>query len=316
MSESSVADLKPDLRTAGTGGAMLDRALGRARWSILWERLWPALASIVTAVGLFLAVSWLGLWLWLPPIGRAIGVGVFFLLAAAAFAPLFLVRWPNRNDQLRRLDHNSGVQHRPATTMSDRIAGGGDDSHAVALWRAHVERALRSAKSLKAGLPMPRVALRDPMALRGLVLVLVIATFFAAGGDRLRRVNAAFDWHGVIAPANFRIDAWVSPPSYTGKPPVILPGLRPGEPVQAADNAYSVPAGSTLVIRATGQIKLDIAISGGLEESDAAARPVAAARCRRAALHHQRGWYGHRARSCRERSRLALHRHPRPGAGY
>ena len=40
--------------------------------------------SIATAIGLFLAVSWLGLWLWLPPIGRAIGLGVFCLIGAAA----------------------------------------------------------------------------------------------------------------------------------------------------------------------------------------------------------------------------------------
>jgi hypothetical protein len=49
---------------------VLARALGRARWTIFWERLWPALASVATVVGLFLAVSWFGLWLWLPPIGR------------------------------------------------------------------------------------------------------------------------------------------------------------------------------------------------------------------------------------------------------
>ena len=62
----------------------------------------------------------------------------------------------------------------------------------------------------------------------------------------MKRIAAAFDWQGVMAPANFRIDAWVTPPTYTGKPPVILPGLRPGEPVQTAA-ALAVPAGSTLV---------------------------------------------------------------------
>src|SRR5207302_5425327 len=62
----------------------------------------------------------------------------------------------------------------------------------------------------------------------------------------------------------FRIDAWVSPPTYTGRPPVILQGLRPGEPVPTAA-ALSVPAGSTLVIRATG-IHLDVVASGGLAE--------------------------------------------------
>jgi hypothetical protein len=47
---------------------------------------------------------------------------------------------------------------------------------------------------------------------------------------------------------------------------VILPGLRTGEPVQAAQ-ALSVPAGSTLVVRATGDAKLDVAATGGLSEA-------------------------------------------------
>src|SRR5262249_46781238 len=67
------------------GDDLLARALRRARWTIFWERLWPALASIATVIGLFLALSWLGLWLSLPPTGRAIGLGIFFLLTAAAF---------------------------------------------------------------------------------------------------------------------------------------------------------------------------------------------------------------------------------------
>src|SRR5262249_59213606 len=87
-------------------------------------------------------------------------------------------------------------------------------------------------------------ALRDPFAVRALVAVLVVATFFAAGGERMKRIAAAFDWQGVMMPANFRIDAWVSPPPYTGRPPVILPGLPPGEPVHSA-SALSLPAGDT-----------------------------------------------------------------------
>src|SRR2546428_10342552 len=56
----------------------------------------------------------------------------------------------------------------------------------------------------------------------------------------------------------------VAPPPYPGPPPVILPGLRPGEPVQSAA-ALSVPAGSVLVIRATG-IHLDVVASGGVSQ--------------------------------------------------
>ena len=254
------------------GDDVLTRALRRARWTIFWERLWPALASVATVVGLFLALSWLGLWLWLPAVGRAIGLGAFFLLAAAAFAPLLMLRVPSKIDGLRRLDRNSGLPHRPATAIADEIAAPTQDSFSIALWRAHVERALRAATTLKAGVPTPRLALRDPFALRTLVAVLVVATFVAAGGERLKRVAAAFDWQGVMVPANFRIDAWVSPPTYTGKPPLILQGLRPGEPVPTA-TAISVPAGSTLVIRATG-IHLDVVASGGLAEPSSGAQSV------------------------------------------
>jgi uncharacterized protein (TIGR02302 family) len=253
-----------------TGDDLLVRALRRARWTIFWERLWPALASIATVIGLFLALSWLGLWLWLPPAGRAIGLGIFFLLTAAAFAPVLMLRVPSRIEGLRRLDRNSGLPHRPATAIADEIAAPTEDSYSVALWRAHIERALRAAKTLRAGLPMPRLALRDPFAVRALVVVLVVATFFAAGGERMKRVAAAFDWQGVMMPANFRVDAWVSPPPYTGRPPIILPGLRPGEPVQTAA-ALSVPAGSTLVVRATG-IRLDVVASGGLAEPSSGAQ--------------------------------------------
>src|SRR6266436_7547924 len=104
------------------GDALLARALKRARWSILWERLWPALATLATAVGLFLAVSWLGVWLMLPPLGRAIGVGLFFLLTAAAFATFVTFRIPTSADGLRRLDRNAGLPHRPATAMADDLA--------------------------------------------------------------------------------------------------------------------------------------------------------------------------------------------------
>ena len=128
------------------GSEVLKRALGRARWTIFWERLWPALASIATVAGLFLAVSWLGLWLWLPPLGRAIGLGVFFLLASAAFAPFFLLRVPTTNDGLRRLDRNSGLPHRPATAIADEIAAPSSDSFSLALWRAHLERASADGK--------------------------------------------------------------------------------------------------------------------------------------------------------------------------
>ena len=248
-------------------GSALATALRRARWTIFWERLWPALATLATAAGLFLTISWLGVWLWLPPLGRAAAVLAFAVIALAAAVPFVFVRVPAIADGLRRLDHASGLRHRPATALVDALAVTPSDSYSLALWNAHVERARAAAQTFKAGWPSPRVAGRDPYALRALVLIACIATFVAAGGERWKRIAAAFDWQGVVLPANFRVDAWVTPPAYTGKPPIILAGIHPGETARAADAAgepVTVPAGSTLVVRATGKLHLDVAGSGGV----------------------------------------------------
>jgi uncharacterized protein (TIGR02302 family) len=267
-------DEQPDNRVQSTR-IMLAKALKRARGSLLWERLWPALATLATAVGLFLALSWAGLWIVLPPLARAGALVIFGLLTLAAAIPLLMVRVPSQLDGLRRLDNTSGERHRPATAIADEMAANSHDPVAQALWRAHVERALLSASKLKAGWPQPKLSLRDPMALRALVLMVVVASFFAASGERVSRITAAFDWTGVVAPPNFRIDAWVTPPVYTGRPPVMLQGLRPGE---AANNAafanlpVTVPAGSHVVVRATGKVNFDLVKKGGLEDAAADGR--------------------------------------------
>jgi len=256
--------------------AVLETALRRARWTIFWERLWPALAALATAIGIFLSLSWLGLWLWLSPLGRTIGLIAFAVLALAALWPFVGLRVPAMRDALRRLDRGSGLRHRPATAIADALAVTSKDPYSLALWNAHVARSLQAARSLKAGAPSPRVARRDPYAVRALVLIACVATFFAAGGERWHRIAAAFDWQGVVLPPNFRVDAWVTPPPYTGKPPIMLPGIHPGEAAALQSGGpVAVPAGSTLTVRSTGKLSLDVSGSGGVTPSKEEARAPA-----------------------------------------
>jgi uncharacterized protein (TIGR02302 family) len=265
MNEQRPQETRLDARLA------LARAVKRARGSLLWERLWPALATLATAIGLFLALSWAGLWLALPPLSRAIGLVLFAFVTLVAAFPLMRVRIPGIHDGLRRLDRGTGAAHRPATAIGDTISANRNDPVAQALWQVHIERALLSARTLKAGWPQPKLSLRDPMALRALTFMLVVASFFAASGERVKRVTAAFDWQGVVAPANYRIDAWVTPPLYTGRPPVMLQGLRPGDTAQnnpgLGAGPVSVPTGSLLVIRSTGKVSFEIARAGGIEDA-------------------------------------------------
>ncbi|MBW7974028.1 TIGR02302 family protein [Bradyrhizobium sp. BR 10289] len=241
----------------------LAQALDRAIYAIAWERAWPHLARLLTVIGLFLVVSWAGLWLALPFIARAIGLVVFAGIAIAALFPLIRFRWPSREEALSRLDRGSGIRHRPATTLTDTLTS--QDPIAKALWQAQRERTLASLRRIRAGLPQPRLALHDPWALRALVMVMLVATFFAAGDERAMRLGAAFDWNGVLAPTNIRVDAWVTPPLYTGKPPIILSAANKEAAALSASGPLAVPAGSTLIVRSSGG-SLDVVVSGGLKE--------------------------------------------------
>ncbi len=240
----------------------LAQALQRARYAIAWERSWPHLARLLTVIGLFLAVSWAGLWLALPFLARAIGLGLFALAALGALFPLVRFRWPSREEGLSRLDRGSGIRHRPATALTDTLAT--QDPVAQALWQAQRERTLASIKRIRAGLPSPRLAIHDPWALRALVAVMMLATYVAAGDERALRTLAAFDWNGVLSPANIRVDAWVTPPLYTGKPPIILSAANKEGALPAA-GPLPVPAGSTLIVRSSGGT-LDVLAGGGVSE--------------------------------------------------
>jgi uncharacterized protein (TIGR02302 family) len=240
----------------------LTQALQRASYAIAWERVWPHLARLLTVVGLFLVVSWAGLWLALPFLGRAVGAGLFAIAALVALFPLIRFRWPRREEALSRLDRGSGIAHRPATALTDTLAT--QDPVALALWQAQRERTLASIKRIRAGLPAPRLAIHDPWALRALVIVMMVAAFVAAGDERTLRLTSAFDWNGVLAPANIRVDAWVTPPVYTGRPPIILSAANK-EAALPQNGPLAVPAGSTLIVRSSGGT-LDVVAGGGITE--------------------------------------------------
>jgi uncharacterized protein (TIGR02302 family) len=254
---------EPNRDTAAVSRLRLAEALQRAKFAIAWERSWPHLARLLTVAGLFLVVSWSGLWLILPSLVRAAGLCLFAVLALAALVPLLKFRWPSREAALGRLDRGTGIRHRPATALTDTLAT--QDPVAQALWQAQRERTLASIKRICAGLPSPRLTIHDPWALRALVAVMMVATFVAAGEERTARVIAAFDWQGVLSPANVRVDAWVTPPVYTGKPPVILSAANKDAAASDA-GPLPVPAGSTLIVRSSGG-SLDVVVGGGLTEA-------------------------------------------------
>lgn len=240
------------------GPRLPDHLVRRAQAALLWERVWPPLAAAGAVVLVFLTVSWFGLFVQLPPLLRGLAVALFGAGLFATLFPLLRLAVPQRNAALARIDRASAARHRPATALTDPLANPSEDSVTRALWAAHRDRVNREAGDLRAGYASPHLAERDPRALRYLAVLVAFVAFVSAGEDRGQRTLSAFDWRSPAGGVPPRLDAWIAPPAYTGRPPVFLT-QSPAENGSAAltdageDNSvHTVPSGSILVVRTSG----------------------------------------------------------------
>lgn len=256
----------------------LAHAIDRARLVLLWERVWPRLVLFLVIFGGVLAVSWLGFWQVVPYWARFGGVLFVLALLVGAAWPLLSIRRPSEQEALRRIDRMTEGGHRPATALADDLATS-NDPFAKALWAEHRARVAAAAGRLRTGIPTPRMPALDRYAIRALALLLIVPAYFLAGDERMARLMTAFDWRAPPTPITYRIDAWVTPPAYTARPPMILPTRRSGEapPVQAEPEIFRVPAGSVVTLRVAGLADVAVKPEGGVAEAPAPERPANAA---------------------------------------
>ena len=235
--------------------ARLERLVSRARAALWWEGVWPRLWVPLGIVMAFAVLSWLGLWLDLPPLARKVGVGLFAAAFLLSLWPLARLRPPARRAALDRLDRDSGLKHGPARAFEDTLALGGEDAGSRTLWELHRRRAEAALTRLRVAAPRPDMPRRDRYALRAAGLVAVAASAFVAGPELTDRISAAFDWReGGAAGPSFRVDGWIDPPLYTRLPPLMID-------LAAGEQRLKAPIRSTVVIRVAG--KADVAVTPG-----------------------------------------------------
>ena len=221
----------------------VDRALMAAHAGLVWERVWPLLVPALCIIAIFCIASWAGLWPTLDPWVRIGVVAAFILAAIGSLYPLLRLRLPSTEQAIARVEKSSSLRHRPISTIRDTLSGQ-VSGEARALWEAHRRRTAETIGRLDSGSPHPRMAARDPYAIRAIILMLFVVAASYAGNTRLDRIRQAFLSPEAQVAAATRLDAWVSPPSYTGRPPVLLTG-----DIAHQDSIVTVPADSKLVVR-------------------------------------------------------------------
>ena len=233
--------------------AAVVRRIALARLALLCEdlmgRLWRALAVLALALGL----SLMGIWLVLPGI---IHVGLLAILAVVVGALLWRdlkgLSWPDEAVALRRLELKSGFDHRPLLAVEDSFAGDRRDASSVALFEAHRRRMAARIRAIRIGRPLSPVSGLDRFALRAIALLVLAIGLIVGAGDARSSLLAALhpDFsRGLSGPgAAGQITLWITPPAYTGVPPIWL------DPATAAavTEPVAVPVGSELVVQARG----------------------------------------------------------------
>ncbi|MHC5306115.1 TIGR02302 family protein [Bartonella sp. LJL80] len=215
----------------------------RARaWCVLtFERLWPRLLPSVLALLLLAALAWFGIF---NRMSYWVHLIVLWALLFAAVGSLFLLagfRRPTNRDIDRRIEQASSLANQPLEALNDIPVNPADNAYAQALWAEHQRRMAAQLQNLQAGLPNTAIARKDPFALRSLVVLLAITGFAFSYGSNGGRLSDAFDFRAPVNLSAMRVDAWVTPPAYTGEAPIYL--------TQANISSVKVAEGSKVSVR-------------------------------------------------------------------
>lgn len=291
----------PDRSTSNAHGDRRDplaAKLALTKAVLAWERLWPSL-WLPTAIALgFIALALIGVPHWIGDLTYGWGhlallllLGVLFLWSLRVGA----VRWTpaTHDDAMRRLERDSGLPHRPVSTLADRPADAGN-AMGLALWKAHQQREAARLKNLKVSAPEPSMARLDRFGLRaGLAMALVLGLAIAAGNPG-QRIAMAFqpDLRSPYDAAPPTLDVWINPPAYTGRVPMLLaratdqsptdssagapsPTLSSDPAASAQPERLAVPVGSVLLAKVNGgDGSPDLVLANG--EGDQAGETVTA----------------------------------------
>ncbi|MDR6101133.1 uncharacterized protein (TIGR02302 family) [Agrobacterium larrymoorei] len=218
-----------------------------AKLVLFAERLAPKTLLPLSIAALFLSLGWFGLFRQMPDLLRWAVVFILVFIFLSALLPIARLRWPSKEEASRLLEERNGLPHQPVGVQEDEPAF--DTPIARALWKEHQTRMAERIAALDAGLPRPDIARHDRMALRAIPALLFVAAFGFSYSNGAGSIADAFRSRPASGPLNpdIRLDAWVTPPSYTGRAPIFLTSQNADRP-----DAVSVPQSSKLTIRMTG----------------------------------------------------------------
>ncbi len=229
----------------------LNAKIGLQQAALFWERLWQAAQKPLLVLGVALIAVASGLLAILPHSVALAGLIVVAMAFIYALKDILKLKSPQRLAAMRRMENSSRIEHRGLSSVDDDLVAENQNSTTTALWEEHERRKLAALTEVKIDPPKSNWRKFDPAALRVPVALGAVSALLLGPGDLIANVkNAATLSNPAIAqPLTF--DAWLKPPAYTGKAPLLLSSAAMKEKL-AAGGDILVPENAALNVRVQG----------------------------------------------------------------
>jgi uncharacterized protein (TIGR02302 family) len=221
----------------------LARKISLQRLAMLWEDVWTALHWPLMILALGLTLLFANVPGYLPPVFGLILLAALGLGFLASLWPMRHLRYPSEMQALRRMELAQGVAHRELSSGGDEVVPELQDEATRALWLEHKRRLLLQSDAAAVSPPKSFWRDFDPKAFRVPVALALFASFILGQGSLIGNLQSAVTMAPVVVAApTVTMDAWLKPPAYTGKPPVLLTSpamikaVADGKPVEVPEN--------------------------------------------------------------------------------
>jgi uncharacterized protein (TIGR02302 family) len=204
-------------------------SLNRLHRKVFWQRqfmrfenVWAAAAKPLLVLGLVAMALASGGLKELPIYLRLAVLALALVVFGWTLLPIAKLQRVRHIQALRKLELASDIDHRGISSADDNLASEIMDPRAESLWAEHKQRQLAKLTTIKLVPPQSRWRLFDPYALRVPVILGLVAALALGQGTFKQNFSEALRLSPALPAMPLNVDAWLKPPAYTGRPPLLL----------------------------------------------------------------------------------------------
>ena len=229
----------------------LARKITLQRLAMLWEAIWHKIQKPLLVIGIAIAIFASNS---IDDLPKWFQLSMIVILAAAliySMKELLALRQTNTLAAMRRMEQHSDISHRSLSSHDDAITAENQSADSVALWQEYHLRKLQALDTVFISPPKSSWREFDPLALRVPVALLALAALALGSGDVVSNIRNAANPNAAAFIRPLTIDAWLKPPSYTAKPPLLLTSAAMREKLHGNADILT-PENSTLTVHVQG----------------------------------------------------------------